>query len=173
MRWIAFYSMILLAITNNLGFAQKQKEEMKDGKKYKIEKSEKEWREVLDGNAFRVLREKGTERAFTGKYDHFFEKGDYYCKGCGNRLFSSDTKYNSGCGWPAFYDVQKEAIEYKSDNSYGMKRVEVLCADCGGHLGHVFNDGPKDKTGIRFCINSAALEFRKKEGKEDKKKKDD
>ncbi|MCG8475188.1 MAG: peptide-methionine (R)-S-oxide reductase MsrB [Cytophagales bacterium] len=130
-------------------------------KKYEVEKSEKQWLRELDPASYQILRKKGTERAFSGKYDLFFEQGTYYCKGCGQRLFKSDTKYNSGCGWPAFYDAEQGAIDYYEDNSFGMKRVEATCSKCGGHLGHVFPDGPKDKTGVRFCINSASLIFKK------------
>lgn len=126
----------------------------------KVVKTEEQWKQLLDPESFRVLRQSGTEYPYSGKYDKFYEKGKYYCKGCDTYLFSSDTKYNSGCGWPAFYDVQKDAIEYIEDNSLGMRRVEVRCAVCGGHLGHVFEDGPRDKTGLRYCINSAALVFK-------------
>lgn len=125
----------------------------------KVNKSEKEWQQFLDPESFRVLRQSGTEHPYTGKYDKFYESGKYYCKGCHTYLFSSDTKYNSGCGWPAFYDVQKDAIKTIEDRSHGMRRVEVRCAVCDGHLGHVFEDGPRDKTGLRYCINSASMEF--------------
>lgn len=125
----------------------------------KVIKSEQEWKQILSPEEFRVLRQNGTEYAFTGKYDKFYEPGKYFCKACGNYLFASDTKYNSGCGWPAFYDVQESAVVYIQDNSYGMKRVEVRCAKCDSHLGHVFEDGPRDKTGLRYCINSVCLRF--------------
>lgn len=125
----------------------------------KVVKTEQEWKQILTPEEFRVLRQNGTEYAFTGKYDKFYENGKYYCRACGNYLFPSDTKYNSGCGWPAFYDVQEGAVTYIQDNSYGMRRVEVRCAKCQSHLGHVFEDGPKNKTGLRYCINSVCLRF--------------
>jgi peptide-methionine (R)-S-oxide reductase len=126
----------------------------------KINKTEQEWRSELTPEQYRVLREKGTERAFTGEYDHVFEPGTYHCAGCGAELFESDTKYDSGCGWPAFYaPASGEAIDEETDASYGMVRTEVMCANCGGHLGHVFPDGPQDRGGLRYCINSASLRF--------------
>jgi len=128
--------------------------------KSKINKSEEEWRKTLTPEEFHVLREKGTERSFTGKYVDHKKKGTYVCAGCGKELFSSDTKFDSGTGWPSFWTpISEDSLEMKPDNSLGMRRTEVLCSQCGGHLGHVFNDGPKP-TGQRFCINSAALHFK-------------
>jgi peptide-methionine (R)-S-oxide reductase len=125
----------------------------------KIVKTEAEWRAELTPEQYHVLREQGTERPYTGEYDHTFEQGAYACAGCGAQLFASEAKYDSGCGWPAFYaPAGEEAVEEETDVSYGMARTEVMCAACGGHLGHVFPDGPQP-TGLRYCINSAALKL--------------
>jgi peptide-methionine (R)-S-oxide reductase len=125
----------------------------------KIAKTDAEWRAELSPEEYRVLREKGTEAPFSGEYDHTFEPGTYHCAGCGAVLFESDTKYDSGCGWPAFYaPANDDAVDEDSDVTYGMIRTEVLCSSCGGHLGHVFPDGPRP-TGQRYCINSAALKL--------------
>ena len=123
----------------------------------KIEKTEEEWRKTLTPEQYHVLREKGTERPFTGEYADTHDDGMYRCAGCGNPLFSSETKYESGSGWPSFYQpLAKDAVETEADRKLGMTRTEVLCAKCGGHLGHVFPDGP-EPTGLRYCMNSAAL----------------
>jgi len=126
--------------------------------------SEEEWKQRLDPESYRVLRQKGTERAFTGEYYLNKSTGIYECKACGNEIFHSKDKYDSGCGWPSFtHPVSEDAITVTMDYSHGMVREEICCAACGGHLGHRFPDGPKDKGGIRYCINSVSLDFRKKE----------
>lgn len=120
------------------------------------------WKDKLTPEQYRVLRQCGTEPPFSGKWLKNKDSGTYVCAACGHELFNSDTKFDSGTGWPSFYDVaNKGHVKLKDDNSHGMRRIEVVCAKCGGHLGHVFDDGPKP-TGQRYCINSVALDFRKK-----------
>jgi peptide-methionine (R)-S-oxide reductase len=127
----------------------------------KITKTDAEWRQLLTPEQYTVTRQRATERPFTGQYVHNQADGTYSCVACGQPLFSSDTKFDSGSGWPSFWDVlQQGSVLLKEDHSHGMRRVEAVCSRCDAHLGHLFDDGPRDKTGQRYCINSASLAFR-------------
>ncbi len=132
----------------------------------KVVMNDEEWKKILAPDVYRVAREKGTERPYSSPFEEFKEMGTYYCAVCGNALFKSDTKFESGCGWPSFYEpISKTSIIYAPDNSYGMSRTEVMCGRCKSHLGHVFNDGPPP-TGLRFCINGVVLDFKKAQAAE-------
>ena len=128
----------------------------------KVNLSEEEWQKILPKDVYSIARQKGTERPWSSKFEHSKEIGTYHCAACGNALFKSDTKFDSGCGWPSFYEpISKTSIIYQPDNTYGMSRTEVICGRCKSHLGHVFEDGPPP-TGLRFCINGVVLSFDKK-----------
>lgn len=157
MKFVIFVIYLMLVIS--CATHEKKESEMK----ISPYTSDEEWKEILNDEEYRVLREKGTERPYTGEYDSHFEPGIYVCAGCGAELFSSDTKFDAHCGWPSFYDnINKKNIREVPDYSHGMIRTEVVCEKCGGHLGHVFEDGP-EPTGLRYCINSVSLNFVKKE----------
>jgi peptide-methionine (R)-S-oxide reductase len=128
----------------------------------KVQKTDAEWRQTLTPEQYHVLREKGTERAFTGEHYRTKDKGTYRCAGCDAELFRSDEKYESGTGWPSFWTAMPDSVETESDTSYSMARTEVMCSSCGGHLGHLFPDGPAP-TGMRYCINSASLKLDKED----------
>ena len=133
----------------------------------KVALSNDEWKKILSPEVYHVAREKGTERPWTSKYENFNEIGTYYCGVCGNALFQSDTKFESGCGWPSFYQpVSKSSVIYEHDKAYGMHRTEVMCGRCRSHLGHVFDDGPPP-TGLRYCINGVVLDFEKAKAAEE------
>ena len=134
----------------------KSNKEMKD---YKVKKSDAEWRKILSDEEYRVLINKGTEYPGTGEYNIHMKEGVYNCKGCNNPLFTSDQKFESNCGWPSFDNAIEGSIEYKDDYTSGMVRKEILCTNCGGHLGHIFNDGPTE-TGMRYCVNSVSIDFK-------------
>jgi peptide-methionine (R)-S-oxide reductase len=126
---------------------------------YPVHKSEEEWLEELGPERYAILRKKGTERPFSGKYNLHFDKGTYQCGACGTPIFDSQHKFDSGCGWPSFDEAIPGKVEYQRDRSHGMIRTEILCASCGGHLGHVFEDGPTS-TGRRYCVNSLSVDFK-------------
>jgi len=159
------YLFFLLASVNLAACGQHQANSTKQNTKdmeYEVKKTNAEWKQSLTPKQYSVLREKATERPYTGIYDKFNEAGTYYCAACGAELFESRTKFDAGCGWPSFYDPSKpHNVKEIPDKSLGMVRMEVVCAKCGGHLGHVFDDGP-EPTGKRYCINSESLIFKKK-----------
>jgi len=149
--------LVVMAFVTTSCLSQTNKMKKED---YPINKSDSEWKAELTAEEYNILREQGTERAFTGKYWQNTEDGNYYCAGCNQKLFSSDTKYKSGSGWPSFWDVMSnDSLNKNVDNTHGMQRVEVTCKSCGAHLGHVFEDGP-EPTGLRYCINSISLDLK-------------
>lgn len=164
MRTILYFTFSILLFA--CGFKPEQRslttasDTMQD---YKVTKSEEEWQQQLSADEYRVLRQKGTERPYSSEYETLWDSGTYVCKGCGAELFTSATKFDAGCGWPSFYQsINKDAVKEVLDTSHGMTRTEVVCAACGGHLGHVFTDGYGQPTGLRYCINGVSLGFKKK-----------
>ena len=154
-----FSIIIGLSITGMILIGQTSEKKSKGFVMDKVVKSDSEWQTCLTPQEYQILREQGTERAFTGKYYNHKEEGTYTCAGCDNELFSSDTKYDSGSGWPAFFDsLDDSKVNTKRDLTYGMIRTEITCARCDSHLGHVFEDGPRP-TGLRYCVNSVSLNF--------------
>lgn len=129
----------------------------------KVNKTEAEWKEILSPQQYKILREKGTDMPGEGGYTKHFEKGTYHCAACDAQLFESDTKYESHCGWPSFDDAIEGSVSYVLDKSHGMLRTEIICSSCEGHLGHIFDDGPEDTTGKRYCVNTTSLRFVKSE----------
>ena len=140
-----------------LNFSLTAQENLKMTKK--SNKTEAEWKEILTPQQYHVLREKGTDRPGDYGYTNTFDKGTYFCAACNAQLFESNTKYESHCGWPSFDDAIKGAVDYHKDSTLGMIRTEITCAKCGGHLGHIFDDGPKETTGKRFCVNTTSIKF--------------
>lgn len=159
---------LLLSLFSGVCTAQHQKKKSMDQPKNpvysktdtsKVILKDEEWKKILPADVYYIARQKGTERPWSSKYEQFHEVGTYYCAACGNALFKSDTKFDSGCGWPSFYEpISKGSIIYAPDNSHGMQRTEVMCGRCKAHLGHVFDDGPPP-TGLRYCINGVILDF--------------
>jgi peptide-methionine (R)-S-oxide reductase len=154
------YVIGLLIILHSLTLSAQNNMENKEPK---VIKTEDEWKKILTPEQYYILREKGTDRPGDYGYTNHFEKGTYFCTACNAQLFESNSKFQSHCGWPSFDDAIKGAVEYKVDKSHGMIRTEILCNSCGGHLGHIFDDGPRDTTGKRYCVNSTSITFKKGE----------
>lgn len=169
MRFLKFSIVILVVFTSGCGGRKTgnamdlENKIMEKTDSFFVQKSDQEWLEQLGSDAFAVLRKKGTEKPFSSEFETTWDSGTYVCKGCGQELFYSETKFDAGCGWPSFYKaIDKSKIKEIADYSHGMSRVEVVCSKCGGHLGHVFTDGYGQPTGLRYCINGISLGFKKK-----------
>ena len=160
MKKILFMLTVLLTLSSCQGQTKRASDRNALAKTSEAsQKTDAEWKAELTPEQYQVLREKGTERAFTGEYWNTFEKGNYGCAACGQILFASENKFESDCGWPSFDKALKGAVIYQKDSTYGMNRTEVLCSNCQSHLGHIFDDGPKETTGERFCMNSVSIKF--------------
>ncbi len=159
-----FFSVFSIFFFINCSHSQNSKIIMQE-KKPKIQKKDEEWEKILTPQQFYILRKKGTDLPGTGKYTYHFEDGIYRCAGCGAPLFYSENKYESNCGWPSFDNAIEGAIIFQPDYSHNMVRTEIICANCGGHLGHIFDDGPTETTGKRYCVNSTSIEFEPKKDK--------
>lgn len=166
MKKIILVLIALISLTSCQGQEKKKVETKKETAQLPVKMqgldmktTDDEWRKVLTEEEYAILRQKATERPFTGEYYKHFEKGVYVCAACGNPLFKSDAKFDSSCGWPSFDQAIEKSVIYKEDTTHGMVRTEVMCANCGGHLGHVFDDGPEETTGNRFCTNSVSIKF--------------
>lgn len=159
MKKIALLSLLLIVCNCN---SNAQEEKQTKQMTYKVNKTDAEWQKELSTKEYEILRQKGTERPHTGKYNLHFEDGSYHCAGCNQKLFESNSKFDAHCGWPSFDESIKGTVEYVLDKAHGMTRTEIVCSNCGGHLGHVFNDGPTE-TGTRYCVNSASINFDKNE----------
>ncbi|SNR39891.1 peptide-methionine (R)-S-oxide reductase MsrB [Lutibacter flavus] len=153
-RYYLIFILSLLISTNSFSQEKNKKNMMK-----KVTKTEQEWKEQLTPQEYFVLREKGTDRPSEGGLTSHFEKGTYHCAACNAQLFESNSKFESHCGWPSFDDAIKGTVNYVSDKSHGMIRTEIICASCDGHLGHIFDDGPKETTGQRYCVNTTSIKF--------------
>lgn len=151
-------SILTLVFLNFNGITQEKKQ---TNMNKKVINSEEEWKAILTPKQYKILRKKGTDMPGDYGYTSTFEKGTYFCAACNAKLFKSNTKYDSHCGWPSFDDAIKDAVIYQEDLSHGMIRTEIICSKCGGHLGHIFDDGPKETTGKRYCVNSTSLSFKK------------
>ncbi len=154
------YLIVIVILTFNVSLKAQEKNKMNK----KVNKTDKEWKTILTPQQYYVLREKGTDSPGDFGYTNNFEKGTYYCIACDTQLFESDSKYESHCGWPSFDDAIEGKVTYISDTSHGMIRTEIICTSCGGHLGHIFDDGPKETTGKRYCVNSTSIRFEKSKG---------